>query len=335
MNKNDLKYLDTLRFIAICGVILIHVVSGITDTQPQLMSITQYRTYTFFKCLGAFGVPVFLMISGTLFLSPQKKITIQTLLCKYIRRIVVALLLFGTFFASLELFFTSHIFNVSLLFQSFVNTLKGNSWGHMWYLYALLGLYFLLPLLKSFTEIANKTTYEYVLLLLFIFGCILPLLDKYFSFKLGIMFPVQGIFLFYYLLGYYLDKYIDFSANINWILAGLLIDIFLIYIFCFTAKHHSISDHSPLVVMLSIFLFLFMKDAKRHREIYTKLRPYYFGIYLVHTFFLNLSYKLFHITPLAFDGYCLIPVFFSATFIFSLVLVWILLKIPPLKKYVL
>lgn len=335
LTYNRIPYLDLLRFTAISCVLLLHIISGITDTIPDQMTTAQLGIYHTLKSFCSIGVPIFFMISGTLFLAPQKQLSFSALFHKYLRKIVLALLLFGTFFAIMELVIVHGTFSVTFIWQGFLNTLCGNSWSHMWYLFALIGLYLFLPLLKTFTAHADKQTYFYLLVLLFIIGSLIPSLEHSLNLEFGFMMPVTGICLFYYMCGYYINTYIEkkdsykkFSVILFSILAFMLI-------FCCTVQaNYGFSYESPIIIGMSVCIYYLASCCRREWKLFTGLRNYYFGMYLVHTVFLNLAYKWFHITPLYLGGYILLPVFFLGTFVLSLFTAWVMKKIPLLGKYV-
>lgn len=330
-----IPYLDLLRFIAISSVLFLHILSGVTDTIPEQMTTTQLGIYHSLKSFCTIGVPLFLMISGTLFLNPPKELTLKSLFTKYLRKIVLALILFGTFFAVMELIIVTGTFSVSFIWQGFLNTLCGNSWAHMWYLFALIGLYLFLPLLKCFTAHVSKQTYFYLLSLLFFIGSLLPTLESTLQINFGFMMPVTGVCLFYYMCGYYIHTYVQKKDSYQKIAVGisLVFTLFLIYS-CVALSDYHFSYESPVIVGLSVCIYYLASCCKREWSICSRMRDYYFGMYLVHTVFLNLAYKWFHVTPLLLGGYLLLPVFFLGTFILSLVTAWIMKKIPILGKYV-
>lgn len=333
--KESISYLDFLRLIAISAVILLHVISGVSDTIPEQMTVTQLNIYRTILSFCTIGVPLFFMISGTLFLAPQKQLSLKNLFQKYLRRIVLALVLFGSFYALLELIMVNKTFAISYLGTAFFNMLSGNSWAHMWYLYALIGLYLFLPLFKAFCAQADAQTYRYLLILLFVIGSILPFLETVFHFKLGFIFPTVGIYLFYYLCGYYLHSYAPKNPSAHKIAICILIASILVILCGNIAKLNlDFSYDSPFVVLMSLSIFYLASYSKKNWTFCFRLRDYYFGMYLVHTVFLNLAYKLFHVTPLLLGGYILIPVFFMGTFLLSLLTAWIMKKLPLLGKYV-
>ena len=335
LKYNRIPYLDLLRFVAISCVLLLHIISGITDTIPEQMTIAQLGVYHSLKSFCTVGVPIFFMISGTLFLAPKKELTLKSLFQKYLRKIVLALVLFGTFFAIMELVIITGTFSIGYIWQGFVNMICGNSWAHMWYLFALIGLYLFLPLLKTFTAHANKQMYLYVLVLLFIIGSFLPTLESVLQLEFGFMMPVTGVCLFYYMCGYYIHTYVDKKVSYKKAAIAILVALALFLIYsCVAHANYNWSYESPVIICMSMCIYYLASCTRRDWVICSQLRDYYFGMYLVHTVFLNLAYKWFHVTPLLFGGYILLPVFFAGTFVLSLVTAWIMKKMPLLGKYV-
>ena len=149
-------FLDVLRWSATAMVVLLHVVSGVTAILSAEMTPDQRAVYYTLKALMTAGVPLFLMISGALLLNPEKEISVKKIFTHYLRRILLALLLFGTIYAVIELAVTEGGFSPDMLLQGFLNTLSGKSWAHMWYLYELAGLYLAAPLLRILIKNASR-----------------------------------------------------------------------------------------------------------------------------------------------------------------------------------
>lgn len=85
--KNKRKiYCDYLRFFAILAVITLHVAAKnwcSTDVQSF-----EWGIFNLFDSIVRWGVPVFVIISGSLFLS--REIDIKRIYSKYVLRLVVA-----------------------------------------------------------------------------------------------------------------------------------------------------------------------------------------------------------------------------------------------------
>ena len=84
--QHKIIYLEVLRVIAMLSVVLLHV----TSKAISLVEVhtTAWHIYNFVRCFCKWGVNIFIMISGTLFLDPQKDIAISKLYRKYIRKIL-------------------------------------------------------------------------------------------------------------------------------------------------------------------------------------------------------------------------------------------------------
>lgn len=330
------SYLDILRVIAIFAVVLLHTVSSVTANYASMMTSTQIGVYNAIKSLCTFCVPVFVMISGALFLDPDKEITIKNLFGKYIRRLVLALFLFGFVYCEIELVVDHKGFWASDLPLAFKNVLTGNSWAHMWYLYMLVGIYLIIPVLKGFVAYASKSAYTYILILLLIFQVALPDACKLLKMDIGIHIPISSIYVFYFLAGYYLAEYVRKTRTLC-ICSSILGAGSAVYIIASCVTDYKAAFHydSPAIVLLSVCLFSALSCCQRESQLCRKLHPFIFGIYLIHTFFLNIFYKGLHVTPLSMGGYVLILPFAIVTLILSFIAVWIMRKIPFMEKWIL
>ena len=337
--KKNTGYLDLLRFLSTFLVIIMHTVSGVTDNYWQTMDPNLWTGYTIIKGLCSIAVPIFLMISSVLFLNPDKEIPLKTLFTKYIRRIFLVIIIFGTLFVGAEMIFVFKTFNGIIIFESIRHMLIGQSWGHMWYLYMILGIYIMLPLFKLFAKHATKEIYLYTLMLLFIMNAILPMVQSYWGYNFGIIFPVIGIYMFLFLAGFYIHTYVTHSKVLN--IAAIIISIISA---CYIAADVILEDtrffyqltyDNPFIVLFALSVFYLFSQSAKDYKISKWFRPYLFGIYLFHAVFLNLLYKAFHILPTVLGGYILIPVFVVAVFVATFATVWVLRLIPPVKKYLL
>jgi surface polysaccharide O-acyltransferase-like enzyme len=97
------------------------------------------------------------MITGVLFLNPEKDITLEKMLKKYVFRIVLAIILFGIPYCFMEIIFDANmVFNIGQIGVAILNAVQGKSWDHIWYLYMIAGLYLCIPLIKIFINFLYK-----------------------------------------------------------------------------------------------------------------------------------------------------------------------------------
>jgi surface polysaccharide O-acyltransferase-like enzyme len=337
--KSETGYLNNLRVYACTAVIIFHVFSNIVNSFGKLLTQWEYFCSAVLVNIWLWHVPTFVMISGVIFLNKAKEITIKQLLTKYVSRIIFALFLFGIPFAFMEIFFDAHYqFNIGQVGTAVLNVFQGELWDHMWYLYMISGLYLLLPFLKLFVANANKKTMEYMLVVLFAFTSVIPTVQNIFQIKIGFYLPVNSVFLFYFLLGYYIHYY---NVTIkNKILFGMGM-IYIGYIVVIQLKTDGINiiglygNISPLVVMITLAIFCFVRQNTRNIKLNKIISPYCFGIYLIHQFFLNLFYKFIKFTPEKYPAAIVAITITISTIILSFCFTYCLRKIKIIKNYVL
>ncbi len=196
------QFLDVLRVLATCAVVLMHVLTGATDVtdasgMPEcrglLLSVMDLVTWC---------VPVFLLISGYLFLHPDRELTYPVMMKKYCRRIALAILLFGVPYACLELIVTERTFRIGMIPEAVMMTLRGNTWSHMWYLYLILFLYLITPLLKKVLQVVPVWCVAVVMTVIFLGSSAAPFLNKVLNINSIPVLPDGGVYFFYYLCGY-------------------------------------------------------------------------------------------------------------------------------------
>ena len=90
MNKKHIIYMDFMRVICIFLMVLVHVAATVNHDVPE--GSFYWNVLTTIQCAFHFPVPIFLMISGALFLNPEKEINITRLYKKNILRMVTALI---------------------------------------------------------------------------------------------------------------------------------------------------------------------------------------------------------------------------------------------------
>lgn len=197
-------YADILKILASLSVVFIHVVSTLWYTlDPHLKS---WAYLNFADTISRWCVPAFIMVSGLLLLNPKKEISFKNLFFKYIAKIFILLLFWIIFYAFINIWYVND-FSIKLFFNYIVN-----SQYHLWYLYILLGLYIITPILKKIIKEENKFIIEYFLVLWFIYN-FLNYISQLPNFSnLSIIFSkfdfnfITG-YIGYYILGYYLHTY--------------------------------------------------------------------------------------------------------------------------------
>ena len=197
------QFLDVLRVLATCAVVLMHVLTGATDVTDASI-VPEYRSLLLSVMdLVTWCVPIFLLISGYLFLNPERTLTYPVMVKKYCRRIALAILLFGVPYAASELVVAEKSFRVMMIPEALKMTLTGHTWSHMWYLYLILFLYLITPLLKKVLQILPVWSVVAVMTVIFLGSSVAPFLNKVLDVNSIPVLPDGGVYFLYYLCGYF------------------------------------------------------------------------------------------------------------------------------------
>ena len=143
---NRLWPLDLLRILATLGIVILPA-SPLAAEYPSVQGLP-WKVSTSVSVLFRWCVPVFLMISGVLFLSPEKPLSIPRLYRKNILRLVTCFVFWSGFYA------VAHCVLMNKGKWTFLNQfLRGHY--HMWYIFSILTLYMLTPFLRKMTDRAS------------------------------------------------------------------------------------------------------------------------------------------------------------------------------------
>ncbi len=341
MEKKRILYFDFLRVIGAIAVIFIHVVSEYWYGLD--LGGNDFKILTLIDSVCRFCVPVYLMVSGALFLDENRTLDLKYLFKHYILRMFLIFVFWNLTYCILDTVIMRHeIMTLPLLGSILVNTLLGKGVFHLRFLTIIIGFYLSVPILRLITKKTNKKQLEYLIVLLFIFTSINLISAKLWNISLNYLSNFSG-YLLYFILGYYLHNF-DLSEKLKKSVYVLgLISLGLTYFL--TVKYSHLLNYpceyffnylAPNVVIYTGSIFLVSKNTiktDKHHLIY-KLGRVYFGVYLIHGLVLGTCVKLglFGLPlPLGFLVLLLTVIIFSV----SLVSSYIVSKIPYVNKLIL
>lgn len=338
-----LYFLDSLRIIAICAVILLHV-AGSYWYKLDVASYS-WQVMNVYDCITRWGVPVFVMISGALFLDPDRPQSIRKMWTKNIPRIVALILFWGALYALL--YDLPAEFTQESVLQLVKDAIFGP--GHLWFLFMLLGLYILVPVLRCITqnEIAMRYFLAVGLVVNFLFPLLnasdaMPVVSDLFDMLL-IQLPVG--YSFYFVLGYYLMAH---PPKRPWRIAIYAIGLAGLVVSILATSFSSLAQGSADNTFISgsyFFMFAAAGVFIFARQLFEKRTPseealYYvkafsdctLGVYVVHIFVLR-TLMSFGLNATDFDPVFAVPLLAIICAGLSFGIAWFLKKIPFFGRY--
>ena len=341
-----LTAISLLRVTAAVAVVFLHSGSTLLEN-PDLFHLTGSQKTFFQIChmLSVWTVPCFFMITGCLLLDEKRDLTAKDCVFKYANRMLLTLGVFGIPMARLILLFETKSLSFSMLGEAVYMALSGKTLSHLWYLYAMVGIYLVLPLLKRFTDTCSKELLDYILIVLFVMDFCIPFFNRLFQLALNFRAPLGG-YVFYVLCG---RRFRDFlrgggQKKVFYLLAALgsmavlLIALTVLYGGQDTIFPYLVDYKSPLTAIYSVLIFVLFGSLKPrcNRNALWKLDRLCFGVYLIHPVLIQTVYRVFRITPVHTGCYPVALFGFAAGFaIASFLGAWVLSLVKPLKKYIL
>ena len=342
--ENRIVYFDYLRFFAIIAVMLLHI-SGASWNNIDVKSFA-WQIFNIFDGIARWGVPIFVMISGALFLN--RDISTKQIYKKYILRLLIAYVVWSIVYA---------IFQDGTIIERFVYVIKGHY--HMWFILMIIGIYMCIPFIKPITQ--NNNIIKYFLLLSFIFAFAIPEIITLTG-DFGNIFLIKAVntinenvvnmnlhivlgYISYFILGYYLNnKKINKKQRIIIYILGLLGFAFTVGMDSLVAlKTQKYCDNyygafTVNVLFESIAVFTWFKYSKFNNntinKIIKRLSKCSFGAYLIHALVIEQLNIHFGLNTLLFNPIISVISIGIIAFIISFGLSSILNRIPVVKKYI-
>ncbi|UTE77351.1 acyltransferase [Rossellomorea sp. KS-H15a] len=346
-----ISYINILRSLAIIGVIIIH-------SSGPLLSFIDNPTYWWvgnvYDGLVRWCVPLFVMISGTLLLNPKREDSLQVFLKKRASKIVLPFIAWIVFYSFWK--YKSELGTVSI--PAAINEMiNGTVYFHLWFLYMIVGIYLITPLIQIVIRYGNRSIVEYYLVIWFITSSLFPLVKYILDIRVGLQMPYFTGYLGYFILGYYLH-HIQLSTKIKNVIYSVGILSVLITItgtYLGTKTLGTFDGYyyeylSPNNVFASIAIFILFKSINWD-NIFEKNGPFMkvttsisnasFGIYLIHPLVMDIisSHTMYKLIGIKINynlshPFIGTPITILVVLILSFISIWVMRKIPFIKKLV-
>ena len=349
MESKRIVYFDYLRVISVLSVIVLHVAAQNWNNVDT--STYEWNVFNVYDGASRWGVPIFVMISGALFLGQEH--ALNTLYRRHVLKMVIAFLFWSTAYSVWGNWIEG---SEQTGKEILVSIIVGRY--HLWFLPMIIGIYMIVPLLNEIVK--DNNTAFYFLILSFIFSFLIPqaiLIINLESIGLSLTLSkalsnanvhfVVG-FSGYYVLGYILHN-IDLKRKQLIILyylgfCGLLVTVGAtawISVHFEEPKSIFYGDFTVNILVTAVTIFLWAKYnlnsttlSVRRQRLLLRLSKCSFGIYLVHVFVIDGMKAFFNLTTLSFNAVLAVPVISGIVFIISYLLSALLNRIPVIKKWI-
>ena len=331
--KDRILYFDFLRLLATLAVVMLHL-SSMAYADATVGSM-DYLIGAIYNAPTRWAVPCFVMLSGALFLNPQKEISLKSLYGRYILRLLVAYVIWTILYT--YLFWPAFYWIKGLTPEPRHLSFLDNYPYHLWFLPMLIGVYMMVPILRIIAANEKVTNYFLVVWLLFAVLNYIPgvVAETMALFKVRMVTGFVGYALFGYKLSA-LPKKVG-KVKVMCLLLLTLVMMLVISV-CMSDIEHFFDPLAPNVILFSASVFLLGKyldgrigGSKMLQRTINWVREDLFGIYLIHLFYAHLVFRPHFINQIPL--WIFIPLFTVVVFVMSLFTIKLLRKIP-LVRYV-
>jgi surface polysaccharide O-acyltransferase-like enzyme len=202
------------------------------------------------------------MLSGALLLQPQKASEpIRVFLKKRLSRIGIAFVFWSVIYFAWDFFVNHTALTVNSVTQSLLN---GGAYKQFWYIYLIMGLYLITPVLRVVTANADRKILRYLIILWFIGVALVPLFHLISGLQVDNNLFVFGGFIGYFVLGTYLIGTEVKTGTLKRLLfAGIILTIICTYLMSFVFQsmgqyNYFIYITSATVVVSAVCLYMLL-----------------------------------------------------------------------------
>ncbi|MGN0425286.1 MAG: acyltransferase [Acetatifactor sp.] len=308
-DKERLVHMDLLRILAAFSVVMLHSSAQFWYVLPVISK--EWFIVNAYDAVFRFGVPIFVMISGSLFLRDKRELKLRRLYTHHVLRMLILYVVWSL---------TYLVYDLSAVPRQDIGSaliwakLSVNRY-HLWFIPMITGVYMVLPILKRWVQNASKREVEYFLALFFVFQVgqeTVSALTRHMALdffqNMISLYLVTG-YLGYFVLGYYLTEY-ELSGSVEKLLyAGGIVSVPVnIFLSSFLSRRAGqplgaiFDSYGIFTCLITLALFVFFTKrvsripfSRGFGKIVQAISLSTLGIYLMHIGALEVLYRLgFH-----------------------------------------
>lgn len=348
VTKNPDLSIDLIRIIAMFAVVAIHVNSNFLYAWDEISWIDWWVS-DIYSAMIHFAVPVFIILSGYLLLDKQEDD--EVFFSKRFKKVIIPLIAWSMIY----MVFTNNYNILSIITVNFVKQfLADKIYYHMYFLYIILGLYLITPLLRRILVHANMYDVYYYLILWFFITPVRQLIGLL-GYNIELPLEVATGYLGYYIMGYAIKKtqITDKVINLSYIMAAVSIMATAVGSYILSKNSGKFDPFftygfSITTVVYSICLFILLLGATDNKKLPTshiKIEKIIgvaakasMGVYLVHPillyYIINGLFGIFLLSAPFLSPIISVPTITILLVFVSLIIVTIMQRIPLIRKIV-
>ncbi len=345
-DSGRLYWIDFIRVVAIFLVVVIHVAADLLYDWGKV-PFSAWMTGNIYDSIARVSVPLLFMVSGALLLGKNEPM--KDFFLKRAMKLAIPFIVW-----SLVYLFWRCVVNESACTNKIILRLflLDGTYYHLWFLYALIGVYLITPLLRPIAASAPRSVLWYFMALWLFFQPGMTLLEQAWDLRIGVSVPMATGFIGYFILGYLLSE-VSLSPRSIWIafivwLTGAFATAAGTYLMSLQVGEFSEFFYQYLslnVMLASAGSFLLLKSLSGHKSLahpvtlnlVKKAAAASFGIYLIHVLVLDIiggHIPLIHFNVEMGSPLWSIPLASVIAFVASFCAVYILQKIPFVNRIV-
>jgi len=348
MGKNRTAYLDLLRIMACIMVVGVHVSALCLETLD--VTSINFKVMNGFDCFSILGVPLFVMISGSLILSEEHSYSVKDLYLRKTGRLVLLYFFWFLFYNTVNFIVNGTAWSLENIKQEIVlESLLGRGIYHLWFLPMMISLYLITPFIKPFMNDRGKCIL--FLILFFVIAILLPTALKFeFPYKTIVAslyerFPnVMFIgYIGYYILGHVLHEFLPkLKRKTLLLLAAAAILNFAVEVYVcnfYSEKTGKLSIILNDTMTVNVFvtcacIFILGKHITIKEHAWLAGGAFLtFGVYLLHPFILHMLH-LAGVDTLFAPAIITVPAVVALVTAVTALIILILQKLPVIRRLI-
>ncbi len=325
--------IDTLRTICATSIVLLHSSNSYLETG---LAANRYDFFYIIDSCCRISVPIFVLISGRFLLGRIEPIGVA--LKRRFSKILIPII-FWSFLYLLYQSLGNRIINGNFNFTELgIKLIKGKPFDHLWFLYMILGLYFIAPFLNfSLPHISRKGLFKLAFSFT-VLGVFLTVYDLIFN--NNVFFALTSVkFLGFFLYGYLMKDMKEYPIKLLLLLffiSNLSIAVITYYTEIKMQSLYFYSNLSPFIIISALCVYKIFCQLKLPPNAFSKLAYLTFGINLIHAGVLDIfNFTLRKKEVLIFNNPLIgIPGKFAFALIISIAISYVFSKNALLKRLV-